>query len=83
MSKKRNSHTYALFQGRRKIYIGYTSDLDRRVVEHKSDGKDFDRVEKTSALMTEAAAQRREEQHLEAYSKGHDGKVPRYNKTAR
>ena len=79
MAKRRGTHTYALFQGRKKVYIGYTSDMDSRMAEHKSEGKRFSRAEKTSALMTEAGAARREERQLAAYRNGHDGRNPRYN----
>ena len=83
MSKKRDTHTYALFQGRKKVYIGYTSDLARREAEHEREGKQFSRSEKTSPLMTEAGAQQREERLLEAYSGRHSGRTPKYNKTKR
>ena len=83
VSKKRGSHTYALFQGRRKIYIGYTSDLARKDAEREREGKEPTAARKTSLLMTEAGAQQREELQLAAYRERHDGKVPRYKKTSK
>lgn len=74
-------HTYALYQGREKVYIGRTDNLDRRLEEHRDDGKRFTRAEKTSRLMSEDGAQDREADQLETYRDGHGGKNPQYNKT--
>ena len=79
MTKRRDSHTYALFQGRKKVYIGYTSDMDSRLAEHKRAGKRFSRSEKTSVLMSAAGAADRQQQQLAAYRDGHGGMNPRYN----
>ena len=79
MSQKRDSCTYALFQGSRKVYVGHTRNLDRSIEAHRKSGKQFSRAEKTSALITEAGARQREEQLLAAYRGGHKGKAPKYN----
>ena len=78
MAKKRNSHNYGLFEGRRKIYIGYTSDIARVEEARKRSGEQSEEVR-----VLEGIIRRRQEQHLEAYSKERDGKVPRYNNNAR
>ena len=38
MGKRRNSQTYALYDGRKKVYIGETNDPERRLDEHLDDG---------------------------------------------
>ena len=74
-------HTYALYQGREKVYIGVTDDLERRLEEHREERKRFTRAEKTSVLMREKTALEREAAQLESYRGSHRGKNPRYNKT--
>ena len=80
MGKKRDTQTYALYDGPKKVYIGTTNDLERRAEQHRDGGKDFTRVEPTSRRMTEEGAKAKETDQLEAYREGHDGRNPRYNK---
>ena len=80
MSKKpRDTVTYDLKQGRKVVYRGTTNDPDRRAQEHKSQGKNFDRLVVTSRRMTEEGARKKEEENLARYRKSHGGKNPRYN----
>lgn len=78
---RRDTVTYALYNGRKKVYIGSTSDPKRRVQQHLEEGKRFTRVEVTSYRMTEDSAKRREGEQLASYKRNHSGKKPRYNKT--
>ncbi len=55
---KQTSKTYALFQGREKVYIGEAVNTERRAEQHRDEGKRFDRVEITSRPMLKANAQR-------------------------
>ena len=81
MANKRNTQTYALYQGNEKVYIGTTDDLERRKQEHRDDSKEFSRIEPTSRRMTPEGAEKKEAKQLEKYRRGHKGKNPRYNKT--
>ena len=83
MTKKRDSQTYALFQGRREIYIGYTSDLARREAECKREGKQFSRAERISPLMAEVGARWCGERLLAAYRERHGDRAPSYRNTRR
>lgn len=80
MAKKRSTRTYALFNGREKVYIGTTNDLEERAAAHKDTGKRFTRIEPTSRAMTEDGAKRKEGEQLKQYRQGHRGQNPRYNK---
>ncbi len=75
------SKTYALYQGRKKVYIGEAQDPQARAIEHQQEGKKFDRVEVTSRPMKRDNAQDRQAEQLETYRRGHGGKNPTYNKT--
>ena len=79
MGKQRNTQTYSLFDGNKKVYIGTTNDLERREQEHNNEGKQFTRIEITSRQMTEAGAKQRETEQLEVYRRGHKGNNPKYN----
>ncbi len=77
---KRKSQTYALYNGRKKVYIGEAAKTEQRAEQHKEDGKVFTRVEKTSRPILNKNAQEREADQLESYRRSHGGKNPRYNK---
>ena len=78
MSKPRNTRTYALYDGREKVYIGETNNLDRRTRQHEAGGVKFTRIEPTSRAMTKDGAMRKEADQLKGYQRGH-GRLPRYN----
>lgn len=84
MTKKpatKKEKTYALMNGNKTVYIGKTEDMDRRIEEHKAEGKVFTRAKVTSRSISEATALAREAEQLEKYRKTHKGKNPQYNKT--
>ncbi len=80
---KRDSYTYALYDGNKKVYIGHSSNVGRRVEQHRSSGLNFTRTEVTSGAMTSGGATRRENEQIRNYIRGHDGEVPRYNSSAK
>ncbi len=75
------SRTYALWDKRKKVYIGESEDTDARAEQHRHEGKQFDRVEITSRPMKKDNAQKREADQLAMYRRGHGGEKPRYNET--
>ena len=78
MSKPRKTRTYALYDGREKVYIGESNDLNRRANQHAADGLEFTRIESTSRAMTKEGAKNKEADQLESYRRGHS-RLPRYN----
>ncbi|MFD2177757.1 MULTISPECIES: GIY-YIG nuclease family protein [Veronia] len=80
MTKKRDTVTYELKKGNKVVYVGTTNNPDRRAKEHKSDGKDFSKMEITSRKMTEDGAMKKEADRLKTYRKNHKNKNPQYNK---
>ena len=79
MPKK--SQTYALWNKRKKVYIGESEDPQKRAEEHAADGKKFQSVQITSRPMKPENAEKRQASQLQAYRQGHRGKNPKYNKT--
>ena len=65
--QKRDTVTYALFQGRQKVYIGSTNDPAQRASQHKQEGKRFTRMEVTSPRITADSAKRREGEQIATY----------------
>jgi len=80
MSKKRDTYTYDLKQGRKVLYRGKNNDPEEREQEHRAQGKSFSHLKVTSRRMTPEGAKRKESQDLEKYRRGHDGRNPKYNK---
>ena len=79
MSKPRKTRTYALYDGREKVYIGESNNLERRAQDHKKDALEFTRIVTTSIAMTKPGAQSKEADQLEAFRRSHGGRNPRYN----
>ena len=79
-NKPRDTVTYDLKRGGKVVYRGTTNDAERRVEEHKEEGKRFDRLTVTSRKMTEDGALKKKAENLDKYRKGHSGKNPLYNK---
>ena len=75
----RDTVTYNLKRGRKIVYIGITSDPERREAKHWSEGKDFDKLVPTSRRMTRDGAKRKEAEDLKTYRRGHGGQNPLYN----
>jgi predicted GIY-YIG superfamily endonuclease len=76
---KRDAYTYALYDGKEKVYIGYSSDVARRVEQHRQAGLKFTRAEVTSGAMTSGGAKREEVEQMRKYLRNHSGEAPRYN----
>jgi predicted GIY-YIG superfamily endonuclease len=62
------------------VYVGTTTDPERREQEHRAEGKRFTRLVVTSRRMTEEGAKQKRIEQLETYRRNHEGKSPRYNK---
>ena len=80
MAKKRDHHRYELRKGHEIVYIGITNDPERRESEHESAPERFTKMNLVGPAVTEESARDWEQERLETYRKGHDGRLPRYNK---
>ena len=79
-TKKRDTVTYDLKDGGKIVYRGTTNDLERRVEQHRREGKKFTHFLQTSRKMTEEGARKKETENLERFRRNHGGKNPKYNK---
>lgn len=61
------------------VYVGVTSDLRARVLEHELQGKKFTRVEAISAEVNRNEAMEKEAKFMRSYMAKHDGRTPMYN----
>lgn len=82
MSKKRDTVTYDLIDGRGVVYKGTTNNPDKRETEHEREGKRFTAMRITSRRMTETGAKEKEAKALETYRRNHNSKNPKYNKNS-
>lgn len=80
MAKKRDTLTYDLKQGNKVIYRGITNDPERRIQQHRADGKKFDKMVITSRRMTMDGAKKKEGENLKNYRRSHGGRNPKYNR---
>lgn len=80
MTKKRDTFTYDLKRGNKIVYRGITNDPERRIQQHRADGKNFDKMAITSRRMTEDGAKNKESEILKTYRHSHGGRNPKYNK---
>lgn len=76
MSENTRLCTYALYNGKKKIYINVTDNLEERIEENRKDGIYFTRFEKTSKKMNPVSALFLLMDQLKRYQYGHDGKSP-------
>lgn len=81
MPNKRDYNRYVLKSGKKTVYVGITNDFERREKEHKETGNDFSSIVKVGPKVTKKSAEQWEEDKLDTYSKNHNGKGPKYNKT--
>lgn len=79
MPKKQDTVTYELKQGNKVVYVGTTTDPERRLKEHEDEGKNFTHMKVTSRRMTEDGAKKKEAERLATYRKN-QRKNPKYNK---
>lgn len=78
MVKKRDTTRYTLRNGQQIVYIGQTNDPERREHEHQQD-KNFGQMRKEGSNVSKETAIEWEQEALERYRRGHNGKSPRYN----
>jgi len=77
--KDRDTCRYKLKKGNQIVYIGITDDPKRRESEHKSEGKQFSKMEKVGTAVTRESALKWESESIKKYKKNHGGKSPKYN----
>jgi len=77
--KNRDTSRYKLKEGNEIVYIGITDDPKRRESEHKSEGKEFSKLEKVGPTVTRESAFKWESESIKKYKKSHGGKSPKYN----
>lgn len=78
LANKRNTSRYTLWDGRKKVYIGITNDPEGRENAHQKD-KNFDQMRVEGPKVSRDTALEWEQDALETYGRGHDGKSPKYN----
>lgn len=83
MPASRDHYRYELYSEGKIVYIGITNDLARREQEHRAEGKEFRTMSPQGPAVTEASAERWEEDRLESYRKNHGGRNPKYNTQSR
>lgn len=81
---EQDTKNYSLYQNngfwREKVYDGISNDVDRRVSEHRRDGKEFNEVE-VSRVRSRARAERDETEAIHSHQDSNlFGQPPRYNK---
>jgi len=76
---ERNTRLYELRHKGQVVYRGISNDVERRVREHKRDGKRFTTVWKSASPFCRKNALKYEKDGVQIYKRGH-GKRPRYNK---
>lgn len=79
MGKKRDTYNYNLWDGRKKVYEGITTDAEGREQQHKQD-KEFTRIEVQKPAVSKGTALEREQEAIERYRQSHGGRPPKYNK---
>ncbi len=61
------------------MYVGITTNPERRVKEHQADGKKFTKLAIIGGISTRKGAGKWEEERIETYKRNHHGKRPKYN----
>jgi predicted GIY-YIG superfamily endonuclease len=79
--KKRDTYRYTLKDGNKTVYYGSTNDIDRRISEHKSDGKKFTHYKIEGPKVSNESSNNWEAEKLEKFRKSHNGENPKYNKS--
>lgn len=80
-SGARENFNYELKSKNTIVYRGQTNDLNRRMAEHRRDGKKFTHMRKIGNAKTRAGALEAEKKLLDTYRKSHGGRNPKYNET--
>jgi predicted GIY-YIG superfamily endonuclease len=79
--KKRDTYNYNLKEGRKVVYKGITSDLDKRIEQHETAGKKFTHIEIVGRAKLRQNASKEETRQLAVYRKNNGGTNPKYNRT--
>ena len=78
MSAKRDHYRYTLWDGHEKVYIGQTTAPESRENAHRQDKK-FDQMRVEGPAVSRETALEWEQEAIETYRGGHEGKSPKYN----
>lgn len=78
MPKKRDTSKYSLWDGQKKIYIGITDNPEARESAHREDKK-FDQMKIEGPKVSRETALDWEQEALDKFRRGHEGKSPKYN----
>ena len=70
---------YLLLNGSEIVYVGFTSDLRARVLEHELQGRKFTRLEAISGEVNRKEAMEKDTEFIRSYMAKHDGRIPMYN----
>ncbi len=80
-SDQRTTYNYELRNGHTVVYRGISTDISRRVSQHKASGKKFTSVSQVGIAKTRKGARKAESASLQRYRNNHSGNNPKYNKT--
>ncbi len=80
MRRKRDTYRYVLRDRREIVQFGITSDPERRIPEHDSDGKRFTSMTVVGPRVQRESAREWERDRIDAYEQ-RNGRKPRYNRT--
>lgn len=78
-AKVRDTYNYELRSGHKTVYRGVTNNLERRMREHRRDGKKFTHATIIGNKKTREGALKMERNLIKNYS-GNNGKGIKYNK---
>jgi len=78
LANKRGTYRYALWDGQRKVYIGITNEPETRENTHRQD-KNFDQMKIEGPRVSRDTALNWEQEALDKYRRGHNGRTPKYN----
>lgn len=76
---KRDHWNYTLYDNRRIVKHGISTDTDRRFIELENQGLHFKSMSIDPVPVSQATALKREKERVEQYMKSHKGRRPRYN----
>jgi predicted GIY-YIG superfamily endonuclease len=78
LAQERDTARYTLRDGHKIVYIGITNKPERREGEHQQD-KRFDQMRVEGPKVCRDTALDWEQQALDRFRRGHQGKNPKYN----
>ena len=77
---KRDTNVYELKDGKKRVYLGTSNNPQRRIKEHKQDGKKFTKLNILTPKMQKNNAEKKETNLIKKHKKT-TGSLPKYNIT--